>query len=133
MATRKNLGMGLDVLLAPTGNQASRSFGIELREVLDKARATYERALGEDEKGHIFEAYHLYRQVVDTTEHLLPSPSPEISRLVSQALNNAAIILYENYSTAAARHLLTKAIEVCPDNNTARDNLTLLAEREVER
>lgn len=55
-----------------------------------------------------------------------PAITPEAKSLASQSLNNAAVILYEHGYTAQARRLLEKAVQVCPDNLTARDNLNSL-------
>jgi Flp pilus assembly protein TadD len=52
---------------------------------------------------------------------------PELCALVSQSFNNAAIILYDADRADLARTFLHKAIKVCPDNQTARENLQTIS------
>ncbi|NLU48849.1 MAG: hypothetical protein GXX09_00320 [Syntrophomonadaceae bacterium] len=119
---RKNLGMGLDILLSAAGTPAARAAENAL---LTRARSIYDLALKEDEMGNAWEAYHHYRQVID----LFGNPqtaSAEARALISQALNNAAVILFENNHPEAARCLLERAVAVCPENATARANLGMI-------
>jgi cellulose biosynthesis protein BcsQ len=81
----------------------------------------------EDEKGNIFEAYYLYRQVIESMEESLSADIPELYSVVSQSFNNAAIILYDAGKTELARNFLHKAIEICPDNITAQENCQLIS------
>lgn len=129
MTTRKCLGMGLDVLLSSADRRANR-----LNDRLDIAlvRLTFNKALDEDEKGNMFEAYYLYRRVIDKMEEFPLSTVPELCRMVSQALNNAAIILFESGDVAKAHDLLVKAVNICPDNHTASENLKSLTKGEKE-
>lgn len=118
----KGLGMGLDLLL-----KASNTAGLQTHtgEDLEQAGDCFSRALQEEEKDHFLEAYHLYRRV----EELVganAAEDAEKSWLCSRALNNAAAILNENGQWEEARIYLEKALEICPDNQVAEENLALL-------
>lgn len=123
MAGKKKLGMGLDLLLSSVQSSVNQPGGIvdwnRIQSVFDQARR-------EDEAGNVFEAYYLYRLASDLVREKGPAITPEAKSLASQSLNNAAVILYEHGYTAQARCLLEKAVQVCPDNLTARDNLNSL-------
>lgn len=122
MAVKRNLGIGLDVLLTATQGQ----YDIKPEEnILAQAEALFGRALEEDKMGDSFEAYYLYRQVVD----LLDTPEsniPGLSELVSRCLNNIAVILADNSRTERALSLLQQALEVYPQNQTAIENMKLI-------
>lgn len=123
MTVKKSLGMGLDLLLTAVENGIDEPPN---EAILTKARATFYQAADEDENGNIFEAYHLYRQVMDLRKNAASSNLPELGSLVSQSLNNAAIILHDAGMFDMARNFLRKAVEVCPDNLTARENLQII-------
>ncbi|MEN6391661.1 MAG: hypothetical protein ABFD04_14710 [Syntrophomonas sp.] len=115
---RKGLGMGLDLLLKASSNTpvGATQAGDEaqIKEWLDKA-------LGHDEEGFFLEAYYYYRLIIER------SPAEEAaSQILSQALNNAATILFDNGCNEAACAYLEKALACWPDNTTARDNLKML-------
>ena len=122
MTTRKNLGMGLDALLTSVDGRSTQK---RQTSTLEQARNWFDQALREEDGGNVFEAYHLYRRVIEVLEgngkHDMPS-----RKLVSRALNNAAVILAEHEMTETARHFLKRALEVNPENTTARDNLELI-------
>lgn len=115
---RKGLGMGLDLLLKASSNtpvRASQSGDTaQVKEWLEKA-------LEHDEKGFFLEAYYYYRLIIEK------DPVDEsANKILSQALNNAATILYENGCKEAACGYLEKALAHWLDNTTARDNLKML-------
>jgi tetratricopeptide (TPR) repeat protein len=123
MAGKRNLGMGLDLLLkANEGNKAES----HKESVRSSAIASMAQAIEEDEKGNIFEAYHFYRRVIECLKEPGLINSPELCGLVSQALNNAAVILCENGKSESARTYLIQAIKLHPDNEIARENLQAL-------
>ncbi|NLX02959.1 MAG: tetratricopeptide repeat protein [Syntrophomonadaceae bacterium] len=122
MAVKKNLGIGLDVLLTATQGQYEKK---SEENILAQAEALFGRALEEDKMGDSFEAYYLYRQVVD----LLDTPEsslPELSELVSRSLNNIAVILADNSRIEEALSFLQQALEVYPQNQTAVENMKLI-------
>ncbi len=122
MAVKKNLGIGLDVLLTATqGHYEAKSS----ESVLAQAEALFGKALEQDEIGDSFEAYYYYRQIVD----LLDAPEsnvPEISELLSRSLNNIAVILADNSRIEGALSFLQQALEVYPQNQTAIENMKLI-------
>lgn len=123
MAGKRNLGMGLDLLLtAGEGNKAQSREAA----VCSRANASMVQAIDEDEKGNVFEAYHFYRQVIDNLSQPGFTNPPELCALVSQALNNAAVILCENGKSESAQAYLTQAVKLHPDNLVARENLQAL-------
>ncbi|MEQ8174304.1 MAG: hypothetical protein ABRQ26_04460 [Syntrophomonadaceae bacterium] len=115
---RKGLGMGLDLLLKASSNTPVRTVQAEdtapIKEWLDKA-------LEYDEDGFFLEAYYYYRLIIERS----PAEEPA-SQVLSQALNNAATILFDNGFKEAACTYLEKALACWPDNTTARDNLKML-------
>ncbi|HWP98276.1 MAG TPA: tetratricopeptide repeat protein [Syntrophomonadaceae bacterium] len=117
----KGLGMGLDLLLKASEG-GGRQNPDPVRQNFEQAREWFNQALGKDEDGNYLEAYYFYRRVAD----LSPSNDVEERRLLSQALNNIAIILYENGQNKAALAQLEKALAVDSDNQVARDNLAML-------
>ncbi|MGI6487365.1 MAG: hypothetical protein GX964_04990 [Syntrophomonadaceae bacterium] len=122
MTTRKNLGMGLDALLTSVEGGSTRK---RQTSTVEQARTWFDQALREEDGGNVFEAYHLYRRVIEALE---PSGEPDMSlrTLASRALNNAAVILAEYEMAETARGFLKRALEVNPENTTARDNLELI-------
>jgi len=115
---RKGLGMGLDLLLKASSNTPVHAVRAEdaaqLKEWLDKA-------LKHDEEGCFLEAYYYYRLIIERR------PAEEAaSQILSQALNNAATILFDNGCKDAARGYLERALACWPENTTARDNLKML-------
>ena len=125
MAGKRNLGMGLDLLLTVGEGKKAQSHETS---VLRSAIASMAQAIDEDEKGNIFEAYHFYRRVIDYLKESGLSNPPELCGLVSQALNNAAVILCENGKLESAQDYLTQALKLYPDNQVARENLQALRE-----
>lgn len=115
---RKGLGMGLDLLLKASSNttvHAPRAGDTaQVKEWLDKA-------LEYDDKGFFLEAYYYYRLIIERA----PLEEPA-SQIISQALNNAATILFDNGHKQAACGYLEKALACWPENTTARDNLEML-------
>lgn len=120
MNAKKNLGLGLDLLLSAAGSQHLNS---REEEKLKLAKALFTDAMIEDGKGRSFEAYYLYRRVVDILESQLGPNIPGTAQLVSRACNNLAIILYENGDCQGALAYLQKALAIHPENQTARENL----------
>jgi tetratricopeptide (TPR) repeat protein len=122
MAVKKNLGIGLDVLLTATQGQYETK---PEESILAQAETLFGRALEQDERGNSFEAYYFYRQVVD----LLDAPGSnvlEVSELLSRSLNNIAVILADNSCTEGALSFLQQALEVYPQNQTAIENMKLI-------
>jgi tetratricopeptide (TPR) repeat protein len=122
MAVKKNLGIGLDVLLTATQGQYDTK---PEESILAQAEALFGRALEQDEMGDSFEAYYYYRQIVD----LLDTPNsnvPELSELLSRSLNNIAVILADNSRIEGALSFLQQALEVYPQNQTAIENMKLI-------
>ena len=62
MAVKKNLGIGLDVLLTATQGQYETK---SEENIITRAEELFRRALEQDEIGNSLEAYYFYRQVVD--------------------------------------------------------------------
>lgn len=122
MAVKKNLGIGLDVLLTATQGQYETK---PEENVLAQAEVLFGKALEQDKMGDSFEAYYYYRQIVD----LLDTPEsnvPEILELLSRSLNNIAVILADNSRTEEALSFLQQALDVYPQNQTAIENMKLL-------
>jgi tetratricopeptide (TPR) repeat protein len=122
MAVKKNLGIGLDVILTATQGQYDTK---PEESILAQAEALFGRALEQDEMGDSFEAYYYYRQIVD----LLDTPNsnvPELSELLSRSLNNIAVILADNSRIEGALSFLQQALEVYPQNQTAIENMKLI-------
>jgi len=123
MAVKRNLGMGLDLLLtAGEGNTSPARDSLNIK----SAASLMARAIEEDEKGNIFEAYHLYRRVIDCQENPVLRGLPSMSALAAQALNNVAVILCENGKPESAQVFLTQALHLQPDNQVALENLQLI-------
>lgn len=124
MAGKRNLGIGLDVLLTASQGQ----FDTKSEDsILVQAEVLFGRALEEDKMGDSFEAYYLYRQVVDLLD-TSESNISELSELVSRSLNNIAVILADNSRTERALSFLQQALEVYPQNKTAVENMKLIRE-----
>lgn len=123
MAANKHLGKGLDLLLSAGSGKPVK----ENRGQLDNAHVEklFSRALAADDEGGSHEAYYLYRTLVDYIEARQPLEEKAVSLRMSQALNNAAIILYEAGRRPEAVELLRRACDICPDNAVARENLDL--------
>ncbi len=126
MAKNKKLGMGLDLLLTAT----------EANEIAPRAelspgwaREIIDQALQLDAEGSFLEAYYLYRTIIDNEQEVVLLQKQDESLLLSQALNNAAIILYEHGNRQQAYTYLEKAVILDPDNNIARSNLDQLKDR----
>lgn len=126
MIDRKNLGMGLDLLLNASNN---RNFPSSEKTDLEKANLMFEKAIQEEEKGNILEAYYQYRKVIDYFEDY-SSVEKNASALLSETFNNMAIILYENGQADAARSYLRQATSICSENQVARENLEILLQEE---
>lgn len=124
MAKSRNLGMGLELLL--TAGQIKGTPGQP--GTIDLVRETMNQALLEDEAGNICEAYYLYRKLLDYSESALFDKDAELAALLSQACNNAAIILYEQGRLEIARQFLQKSLAIQPHNSIAQMNLDLLSE-----
>jgi len=118
MAGKRNLGIGLDILL--TANESRQS----IRPIIDtsnQVQSWYDQALEYEERGNIFEAYHLYRQIIDLFDNVMESG--KLSPLVSYTCNNLAVILFEAGQTEKAVSYLQQAIDIYPKNQTAIDNM----------
>lgn len=126
MAAKKHLGKGLDLLLtANSGKTVS-----EKSDALDQVyvQKLFSQALNEDEGGDSYEAYYLYRTLVDYVQARLSVADQIVCMLASQALNNAAIILHDAGQSRTAQALLQQACDICPDNAVARENLELTSQ-----
>ena len=123
MTTRRRLGMGLDLLLTAASSQVKGEGGEKSWAYLEEY---YEKALQEEEKGNSFEAYYFYRRIIDAFEEGRDKNAPEVRQLVSQALNNAAVLFFENGQAELAAVFLQRAVEICPQNAVAKENLALL-------
>jgi tetratricopeptide (TPR) repeat protein len=123
MAGKRNLGMGLDILL--TAGEVDKA---ESREAMlhSTAISYMAQAIDEDEKDNIFEAYYFYRRVIDCLEQCGVVKPAELLSLASQALNNSAVILCENGKMESAQICLERAVELYPHNQVARENLQSL-------
>lgn len=123
MAKSKNLGMGLDLLLTAGEfrEKASQEPGR-----ISHAQQTMGQALKEDEAGNFCEAYYLYRKLIDFITAVSGDKKTELSALLSQAYNNAAIILFEQGDLIHARDFLHKSLMIQPDNSIAKENLEQL-------
>ncbi len=120
MNRMKNLGMGLDLLLS-SSELSPRQEGEE--QALRNAESLFKKALNEDEDGQLFEAYYYYRQVIDCLEPFLSLQQEAAKDLLSQACNNAAVILFENGDLKDAQAFLEKGLQANPRNQVARENL----------
>jgi tetratricopeptide (TPR) repeat protein len=121
MAGKKNLGIGLDVLLTATQGQYETK---SEESILTRVEELFDRALKQEEMGDSFEVYYLYRRIIDLDSG---GPyTPELAELVSRSYNNIAVILVENDQIEKARGYLQQAIEIDPENQTAVENLKLI-------
>jgi tetratricopeptide (TPR) repeat protein len=127
MTARKNLGMGLDLLLNASNN---RNFPNTGKTDLAKATSIFEKAVQEEEKANLFEAYYQYRKLIDYLEGNPCIDNNDLSRLISEAMNNLAILLYENGQADAACSYLKQAADICPENQVAMENLEIILEGE---
>lgn len=118
MAHKKSLGMGLDLLLSVTDRPREQETD-RLRQI----KSLFARAVQEDARNNFLEAYYWYRRVIDSGEAW--QDQDELKHLLSQSFNNAAVIVNECGNVNQARIYLQKALEVQPDNATARENLKL--------
>jgi|GEM_PF-991611 len=126
MAANKHLGKGLDLLLSASSVKTVN----ETREKLDVVHIEkqFSKALAADDGDQSYEAYYLYRTLIEYVETRLPLDDKAISLITSQALNNAAIILHEAGHHREARDFLKRACDICPDNGVARENLNLTSQ-----
>lgn len=124
MAVNKHLGRGLDLLLSSSGRVSCT----EDKEIIDSSyvEGIFLEATQADDNGNTYEAYHLYRTVSDYIRERSDWADSGLCQLASQALNNAAIILFENGQVAEAGDFLRQACKICPENEVARDNLKLI-------
>ncbi len=122
MAVKKNLGIGLDVLLTATQGQYETK---SEENIITRAEELFRRALEQDEIGNSLEAYYFYRQVVDLLD-VPESNLPEVSELLSRSLNNIAVILADNFRIEEAISFLQQALKVYPKNQTAVENMKLI-------
>ncbi|MEN6349054.1 MAG: hypothetical protein ABFD08_06615 [Syntrophomonas sp.] len=120
MEKKTKLGMGLDLLL--TANDARNDIRRDERNIT-QAQSLFEKAVAEDENGRVFEAYYLYRCVMEVLESQPVVKNYAWASLMSQTCNNIAVILYENNEIQGAYNFLLKAVNISPDNKTARGNL----------
>lgn len=125
MAKTKKLGMGLDLLLTAA---AEKDTAAVARVNNNQVNEMFNEALKQDEAGNFLEAYYLYRRLIDWAEGDSCLKDGETPSLVSQALNNVAIILYECGCAREACVFLGKSLAVDPDNQTALSNINLLKE-----
>lgn len=123
MGNKKSLGKGLDLLLKANSKQVNKPEDIDLSHI----QLLFEQAMSEDEKGHLFEAYYLFRKVIDSLESGFDLKLPDSAKLYSEACNNLAIILYESGDDQGAVNYLEQALKIWPDNGTARENLSALS------
>lgn len=123
MAKNRNLGMGLDLLLAAgaPGKISDLDAG-----QLGRSQKIMQQALQEDETGNACEAYYLYRRLMDDLQNHSVKKNEELSAILSQAYNNAAIILYEQGNDKQARDFLHKSLAIRPNNVIAKENLAQL-------
>ena len=128
MAKNRNLGMGLDLLL--TAGEAREVPGREPG-YISQARDGLNQALKQDEDGNFLEAYHLYRKLIDLLQDDSLAAQADGSQLLSQAFNNAAIILYEHGNMEKAFLYLERSLAVQPDNQVALSNLEQLKNGEI--
>ncbi|PKM75811.1 MAG: hypothetical protein CVU90_15730 [Firmicutes bacterium HGW-Firmicutes-15] len=139
MAGKRNLGMGLDLLLTAAAtsiesNSEHQAYPqgdgnkVQSREeaVRNSVIASMAQAIDEDERGNIFEAYHLYRLVIDQLKQSRLGNQPELCAIISQALNNAAVILCEYGKSESAAAYLSQAVKLQPSNQVAKENLQAL-------
>lgn len=125
MAANKHLGKGLDLLLSASAQPIrEKTANIDAR----KVEKSFSAALQAEEEGNLYEAYYLYRRIVDSIPASALSRDEAVCMIVSQALNNAAIILYEAARLQEAKGLLLQACEICPANDVARENLELISQ-----
>jgi len=115
--------MGLDLLL--TAGEGTASPAHDSSDI-NSVASLMAKAIEEDEQGNIFEAYHLYRRVIDCQEKSAWRGLPVVSALAAQALNNAAVILCEHGKPESAHTFLTQALLLQPDNQVALENLQLI-------
>lgn len=125
MTAKKKLGMGLDLLLSAVDN---RPVPVNDKQVPAEITALYEMAVDQDEKGNQFEAYHLYRRVTESLEIMSADRSAPSVKVISQAYNNLAVILCDANRFEQALEYLQKAIEIWPQNQTARENYEAVKE-----
>ncbi len=119
MGGRKGLGMGLDMLLAPSETGPGKE-----KLALGEAKSYFVMAQDRDESGQELEAFYYYRRVIDSLEPA--SLRKEANELLSQAYNNAAVIQFEHGAVKEARDYLEKALQVIPQNKVARENLQVI-------
>lgn len=126
MAAKKHLGKGLDLLLSASSGKTAD----ETREKIETIHIErlFSKALTADDEGNNYEAYYLYRTLVDYVQTRLPVDDQAVSLLTSQAMNNAAIILHEAGYNREAREFLQQACDVCPNNEIARENLKITSQ-----
>ncbi|WP_054695982.1 hypothetical protein [Syntrophomonas palmitatica] len=63
MAAKKNLGMGLDLLLSAAETKKQL-------ESIEEAQRLFAMAIDFDEEGNCLEAYYYYRKMIDDFSHL---------------------------------------------------------------
>jgi len=126
VAANKHLGKGLDLLLSAGSSKPANQKEEKMDTVYTER--TFSQALKADEEGNLFEAYYLYRTLVDYVEARLPADAKGASLLASQALNNAAIILHEAGQMRTAGEFLERACQLNPGNEVARENLKLIGQ-----
>ncbi len=121
--SRKGLGMGLDLLLKASSQEPPNK-----REQGDLlfARGLYKQALEQEDQDNDLEAYYYYRRIIDLWPHGKTGSEAEKAKLMSEALNNAATILFEHGKIAPAIEFLEKALKVDAANETARENLNII-------
>ncbi len=124
MAGKKNLGMGLDLLLTSIDEKSLSN------DFIKKQTDLLTMALDKDDSGDFLEAYHLYRLLIENLNEPQYASTTELALLISQALNNAAVILFEHGQPSRACEYLHQAIKLDPQNQTARDNLNAIKNNE---
>ena len=120
MAKNRSLGMGLDLLL--TAGEARQASGREDVNI-SQAREIMDQALKQDEEGKFLEAYYLYRKLIDLLPDRSGADQEEGSAILSQALNNVAILLFEHGEVEKSCLYLDRSLSVQPDNRVAASNL----------
>ncbi|MGE5397956.1 MAG: tetratricopeptide repeat protein [Chitinophagales bacterium] len=124
MAGKKNLGMGLDLLLSSAGAINSQND----THFLEQSKELMNKALSADNSRCPFEAYYYYRKLIDSVPDQEMHTSPEILSTVSQACNNAGVILFEHGYSNDAIKLLELALKLDPQNRTAGENFKAISE-----
>lgn len=121
---RKGLGMGLDLLLKASSH---KNAGRDKSDIV-LARAWFQEAWEREDHENALEAYYYYRRIVDLWPGEAFKNDAEKAKLLSQSLNNAAVILFEYGYADSARQYLERAVQIDSQNETAIENLKVMSE-----